>query len=95
MKQKSNTERSEETAGRSSDQTGPPAPNGAPPGPDGETEPPQASTVIEPVVLDYLKHDTFETETEMRVSVYLKQIRNETLAISYESDSFSMVFGTR
>ncbi|XP_043220870.1 ubiquitin carboxyl-terminal hydrolase 19-like isoform X2 [Amphibalanus amphitrite] len=109
MKEKTNTEKIEETAGRTSERPGSPAPNGAPPGPndappgpddappgpDGEpgaSPPPPA--VVEPVLLDNLKHDTFETDADIRVSVYLRHIKKETLAISYDSDSFSMVFGT-
>ncbi|KAF0295648.1 Ubiquitin carboxyl-terminal hydrolase 19 [Amphibalanus amphitrite] len=117
MKEKTNTEEIEETAGRISERPGSPAPNGAPPGPsdappgpndappgpddappgpDGEpgaSPPPPAA--VEPVLLDNLKHDTFETDADIRVSVYLRHIKKETLAISYDSDSFSMVFGTR
>ncbi|KAF0288001.1 Ubiquitin carboxyl-terminal hydrolase 19 [Amphibalanus amphitrite] len=110
MKEKTNTEKIEETAGRTSERPGSPAPNGAlpgpsdappgpddaPPGPDGEPgASPPPPTTVEPVLLDNLKHDTFETDADIRVSVYLRHIKKETLAISYDSDSFSMVFGTR
>ena len=66
-----------------------------PPRPASVPSPPPQPAVVEPVVLDNLKHDTFETEAEMRVSVYVRQIKNETLSVRYESDSFTLVFGTR
>ncbi|XP_037071195.1 ubiquitin carboxyl-terminal hydrolase 19-like [Pollicipes pollicipes] len=50
---------------------------------------------VEPVLLDNLKYSMFETDSEVRVSIYVKQIKNETISVTYEPDCFSVVFGTR